>query len=224
MTPHPLALLFDLDGTMVNTDHLHLQAYNTLLARFDRQISIEYYKTRIMGFSSDEIMQDLFPALTQPAQHFLSAEKESLFRASLRQLTPIAGLTALLDWAQCTDTPIAVVTNAPRENAMLLLQGLGLAQRFQVIIIGDELAHGKPHPLPYLTALEHIGANAKYAVAFEDSLSGVRSASTAGIATFGMLTSLPETRLRAAGAFEVLMDFQDPKLNNFLHTWIGKTT
>lgn len=206
------ALLFDLDGTMLDTDQLHLAAYNTLLARYERTIGLDYYKSRIMGFPNDDIMDGLFPGLARAQQQGLSEEKEALFRGLLSELTPTAGLLDLLDWAKAHAVPVAVVTNAPRANAMLMLGGLGLAERFPHIVIGDELEHGKPHPLPYLTALKALGIEASDALAFEDSLAGVRAAFGAGIATFGMLTSLSEDRLRGAGACAVINDFQDPGL------------
>ena len=211
-TNAPFALLFDLDGTMVDTDHLHLAAYNTLLAPFERGIGADYYKSRIMGFPNDDIMEGLFPGMERARQHALSEQKEALFRGLLRELTPIAGLRELLHWAQVHAVPVAVVTNAPRANAMLMLRGLDLDARFPVVVIGEELERGKPDPLPYLTALEALGVDAANALAFEDSLAGVRAASGAGIATFGMLTSLPEDRLRAVGACAAIPDFRDPGL------------
>ena len=85
---------------------------------------------------------------------------------------------------------MAAVTNAPRLNAEMMLAGLGIAHRFKALVIGDELHHGKPHPLPYLEGLRPLGAEAERSLAFEDSRSGVQSATAAGIATVGMLTSL----------------------------------
>jgi beta-phosphoglucomutase-like phosphatase (HAD superfamily) len=109
-----------------------------------------------------------------------------------------------------------VVTNAPRANAAMMLKGLNLAERFDALVIGDELAHGKPHPLPYLTALEKLGGDATRAIAFEDSLSGIRAASSAGVHTVGLLTSLPEAALRDAGAAAVIADFRDRALWQWL--------
>lgn len=104
----------------------------------------------------------------------------------------------------------------------MMLNALGLADRFGTLVIGGELEHGKPHPLPYLTALEWLGAKAQDAVAFEDSASGVRSASSAGIFTFGMLTALDEEQLREAGAKAVIRDFGDRKLWEFLERAPGR--
>jgi len=79
-------------------------------------------------------------------------------------------------------------------------------------VLGDELPHGKPHPLPYLEALRALGAKAELSVAFEDSTSGVTSASAAGLITVGIMTSLTEQELRAAGASVTAADYRDPAL------------
>ncbi|KWZ39248.1 haloacid dehalogenase [Burkholderia savannae] len=212
-----LTLLFDLDGTLVDTDALHLNAYNALLARWNRSIDIDYYKTHVMGFSDDLIFGELFPGMPAAEYTELAAEKERLFRAQLgAKLTPTAGTADILGYAERVGAKTAVVTNAPRENATMMLNALGLAERFGTLVIGGELEHGKPHPLPYLTALELLGAKAEDAVAFEDSASGVRSASSAGIFTFGMLTAFGEEKLREAGAKTAIKDFGDRGLWEFL--------
>ncbi|HEY1609756.1 MAG TPA: HAD-IA family hydrolase [Paraburkholderia sp.] len=212
-----LTLLFDLDGTLVDTDALHLNAYNALLARWNRSIDIDYYKAHVMGSPDDMIFDGLFPGMSAAEYTELAAEKERLFRAQLgAKLTPTAGTDTILDYAERVGARTAVVTNAPRENATMMLNALGLGERLGPLVIGGELAQGKPHPLPYLTALDLLDAKAEHAVAFEDSASGVRSASSAGIHTFGMLTALSEERLREAGAKGVIADFDDRRLWRFL--------
>ncbi|WP_338927132.1 HAD-IA family hydrolase (plasmid) [Mycetohabitans endofungorum] len=208
-----LSLLFDLDGTLVDTDALHLNAYNTLLARWDRSIDLDYYKRHVMGFPDEIIFGRLFPGMPATEYTELASQKERVFRAQLGdRLTPTAGTQRILDFADRFGIRIAVVTNAPRSNATMMLNALGLAARFDTLVIGSELAHGKPHPLPYTTALERLNGNANHAFAFEDSAAGVRSASSAGIFTFGISSALSEDRLREAGAQEVIRDFDDQRL------------
>lgn len=216
MRKKPRTLLFDLDGTMVDTDALHLSAYNQLLAPFGRHMDPRYYKSNVMGFPNDRIMTALFPDHGASDHAAFAATKEQAFRASIDRLEPLPGLLALLDWADSVGSARAVVTNAPRDNAELMLRGLGLTDRFPIVIIGEELAHGKPHPLPYITALLRTATAAEDAVVFEDSLSGVRSATAAGIYTVGMLTSLPEDQLRSVGARDVAVDFRDPALSRLI--------
>ncbi|AZC40923.1 HAD family hydrolase [Pseudomonas chlororaphis] len=206
------ALLFDLDGTLIDTDDLHLNAYNQLLARWGKSMSLDYYKAHVMGFPDDMIFSGLFPHASAAQYPELAAQKEAMFRAQLRETTPVPGVLRTLDYAQAAGIPMAVVTNAPRENAEAMLQGLGIAERFDALVIGGELARGKPDPLPYLTALQLLEVSADQALAFEDSLAGVRSAAAAGIHTFGMLSGLEETQLREAGARSIIRDFNDEAL------------
>ena len=209
---HPFSLLFDLDGTLVNTDELHFGAFQVLLGERGRSISIETYQSRIMGATNDVIMREFFPDVPAGEHQALADRKEALFRASVTHMQPIAGAVEVVEWARSRGVRIAVVTNAPRANAELMLNGLGLADRIDALVIGDELARGKPDPLPYLTGLERLGADAHRALAFEDSLSGIRAASAAGIYTFGMRTALPAQTLRDAGANDVIDDFTAPSL------------
>jgi len=92
----------------------------------------------------------------------------------------------------------------------MMLSGLGIADRFKAIVIGDELPHGKPHPMPYLEGLRAANAAPELSLAFEDSRSGTQSASAAGIATIGIRTSLSHGELVAAGARMTTRSFDDP--------------
>lgn len=212
----PLALLFDLDGTLVDTDPLHLAAFNRLLGRFGRAIDMTFYKTRIMGAPNVELASLVFPELPPPEAMGRLGDKEAYFRELVGMLEPLAGLAGLLRWAAERQLPTAVVTNAPRANAELLLAGLGLSERFDHLVIADELARPKPDPLPYITALKLVGVGAAQAVVFEDSLSGVRAGAAAGIPVIGLRTGLDDAQLKAAGAVLTIADFADPALAPFL--------
>ena len=210
MTPRPPgALLFDLDGTLCDTDRLHFGAYCTLLKDFGRSITLEHYKARIMGAPNDAIMREMFPDLDVPRHRELADRKEALFREAITTLEPTHGLAALLDWAKAKGVPVAVVTNAPRANAEMMLKGLGLDRRIDTLVLGEELERAKPDPLPYATALHFFGAGPERALAFEDSLPGIRSASGAGVATYGIRTGHPDDALLAAGAVGAIDDFTD---------------
>ncbi len=208
----PLALLFDLDGTMVDTDPLHIAAWNAMAAPYGKQIDTAFYRSRIMGFDNPTCSAAVFPELSIAARDALSDGKEAAFRAMLGRLHPTPGLGDLLDWADAHRVPKAVVTNAPRANAETMLRGLGWLERFPVLVIGEELARGKPDPLPYLTGLQRLGASAADAMAFEDSLSGMRACVAAGIESVGLQVALEASALLAVGASLVVRDFTDPAL------------
>ncbi|KUM02488.1 HAD-IA family hydrolase [Chromobacterium subtsugae] len=209
------SLLFDLDGTLTHTDDLHFDAFRTLMAEHGRALDHDTFLHHIVGAANEAIMARLFP--DQPAQHLaLAARKEQLFRDSVTRLVPTPGARELFDWAERHGVGIAVVTNAPRANAELMLGGLGLAQRIDALVIGDELAHGKPHPLPYQTGLARLGGRAERACAFEDSPSGMRAACAAGIHSYGIAGALPPQKLLDAGAAAVIADFAAPELWRWL--------
>jgi len=176
----------------------------------------------VMGRANDIIVETLFPDGAPESWEQIAEVKEAMFRARLHDLTPTRGLPEVLDWAEARGFPTAVVTNAPRANAQRMLEGLGWGSRFPIVVIGEELARGKPDPLPYLTALERTGATAEHALAFEDSATGVRAAASAGIWTVGLMTALDEAALRAEGARQVAADFTDPALLALLRERAGE--
>ena len=210
-TPPP-CLLFDLDGTLTDSDHLHLEAFNALLAEYGRKIGKADYTRHIMGSDNASICRYLFPDLQLAESLPLADRKEAMFRDKLTGLRPTRGLDALLGWAARHDVSCAVVTNAPRVNANMMLDALGLRERLPILVIGPELAHAKPHPLPYLTGLERLGGRADRALAFEDSRSGISAALAAGIPTVGLATSLTEAEILARGATLAVADFADARL------------
>jgi beta-phosphoglucomutase len=206
------SLLFDLDGTLCDTDHLHHAAFSALLQEFNRTISRDEYKSLIMGRQNEAIFRDLFPEVPETEHRTYADRKEQMFRDSLETLHPTPGLLPLLDWAEANKVGMAVVTNAPRANAERMLRGLKLEHRLPNLIIGEELERAKPDPLPYLTGLKRLGGRADCAFAFEDSLPGIRAATGAGIPTYGIRTGHGDAEMRAAGAVATIADFTDAGL------------
>lgn len=207
-----LGLLFDLDGTLLDSDLLHHAAYAALLAERGQALSLEEYRTHIMGNANDAIMGRFFP--DERDDHVaITDRKEAMFRESLAaQVAPIAGIHALLDWAEAEGAGLAVVTNAPRLNAEAMLAAAGLAARFPLLIIGDECARPKPDPAPYRAAMAALGVTPSQSIAFEDSRSGLRAARGSGARVFGLTTGLAAAELLQAGAHAAIADYTDPGL------------
>lgn len=211
------ALLFDLDGTLSDTDPVHYETWREILLPYGLQIDPLLYKSRFSGRLNQQIVQDFLPQLSPAAGQALSDRKEAAFRErGLTLLRPTHGTQELLRWTDQQQLKRAVVTNAPVENAHFMLQVLGLKEAFPLVVLGDELPVGKPDPLPYTTALNKLEVLPEEAIAFEDSPSGIRSAVAAGIPTIGIAsTQAPET-LYQLGATLVIPDFTDPQLSAYL--------
>ncbi|MBR0986246.1 HAD family hydrolase [Bradyrhizobium liaoningense] len=207
------ALLFDIDGTLADTDPLHLKAFNQVLGPRGHVFDHARFSRELQGFANVSIGERFLPDEAPERRALILDEKEEVFRALVAgQIEPLPGLMALLDRADAAGIPMVAVTNAPRLNAELLLSGLGITHRFKALVIGAELPHGKPHPLPYQEGLRFVGASAEASIAFEDSRTGVQSATAAGIPTIGVRTSLSHADLVAAGAVASASAFDDPQL------------
>lgn len=205
------ALLFDIDGTLADTDALHVQAFNTVFGPRGHVFDRARAARELLGRSNASIGAEFLPDEPPERRAAIMAQKEEVFRRlAAGAVQPLPGLMALLDHAAAASIPVVAVTNAPRANAELILQGLGIADRFRALIIGDELPHGKPHPLPYLEGLRAAQAIADDAVAFEDSRAGIAAATAAGIAT--MRSNLGHDELIAAGAALTAAAFDEPEV------------
>ena len=214
MPPRPeKALLFDIDGTLADTDALHLEAFNLVLGPRGHVFDHGRFTRELQGFSNASISERFLANELPKRQASIIGEKEGAFRKLVSgKIRPVQGLMTLLALADRASIPMVAVTNAPRLNAEILLSGLGIMDRFKIVVIGDELPHGKPHPMPYLEGLRAVNAAPNLSVAFEDSRSGIKSASAAGIATVGIRTSLSHADMVEAGALMTAKTFDDPEL------------
>lgn len=211
------ALLFDIDGTLVESDPLHLKAFNLVFEPYGHVFDKERFGRELQGHANVAIGARLLPDETPERQREVLMAKEATFRDLAAQgVEPVHGLFDLMDWADEQGLPMVAVTNAPRPNADLLLDAIGVRSRFRHVVVGDELAHGKPHPLPYLEGLRLLRADAPSCVAFEDSRTGIASAMGAGIATVGMATGLAPEQLVQAGAVMGARDYGDRGLLDFV--------
>ncbi|CAN6283860.1 unnamed protein product [Urochloa humidicola] len=215
------AILFDIDGTLCDSDPIHFSAFRELLQEigFNGGVPIteEFYSANISGGHNDDLARSLFPDMDhEKAMQFMD-DKEAMFRKlAPGQLKAVDGLHDLCKWIEGRNLKRAAVTNAPRANAELMLSLLGLTDFFPVLVIGSECDRAKPFPDPYLKALELIGASPDHTFIFEDSASGIRAGVAAGVPVVGLTTGNPGKVLSDAGASLLIKDFHDQKLLSVL--------
>jgi HAD superfamily hydrolase (TIGR01509 family) len=212
------ALLFDLDGTLAETDSLHLPTWVDALQPYGVQIDEEFYRDRISGRNTAEIVADLLPDLTDEQGRSLGNAKEASFRERATELEPLSGLVDFVERGKERAMKIVLVTNAPEENVEAILFALKIRDLFDTVVLADEVEAVKPDPAPYRAALEKTGIPAERALAFEDSVSGISSSVAAGIPTVGIASSQDPRRLLRAGAFTTANDFTDPQIRALIET------
>jgi HAD superfamily hydrolase (TIGR01509 family) len=211
------ALLFDLDGTLTETDSLHLPTWVDVLRPYGIEVDEEFYRERISGRSNSKIVEDLLPNLSAEDGQELADAKEASFRERTGELEPLLSLLNFLREGQQLGLRMALVTNAPEENVEAILLALELREFFDEVVLSDEVGTVKPDPAPYKAALDKLVVAPEEALAFEDSTSGIASAVGAGLPTVGIAsTQAPET-LKDAGALMVAKDCADPELRKLLN-------
>ncbi|MCU0908677.1 MAG: HAD family phosphatase [Rhodobacteraceae bacterium] len=171
--PSPAALLFDLDGTLIFSDPLHRVVFAEVLAPWGVDVTEDVYARHIHGRLNADIFADLAPGGDPVA---LGDAKEAEFRRRLGgQADPVPGAPAFLARAAAAGIPCAVVTNAPRANAVAMLSAIGLAHRFPVVVAEGDAAAAKPDPAPYRLGAARLGVDPAACVVFEDSPAGIRA-------------------------------------------------
>jgi beta-phosphoglucomutase family hydrolase len=187
------ALVFDMDGTLVDNMRDHEQAWVEFFKRRGRAIEPEAFFRQTAGRHNREIMRDwIDPQLTDAELLALAEEKESLYRALYapkRQV--LAGFTAFAAAAKARGLRLAVATSAPPANIDFILDPLDLRQHFDVVVGAQNVKRGKPHPDIYLLAAQELGLAPDACIAFEDAPAGVQSAAAAGMRCVALTTYLP---------------------------------
>ena len=217
--------LFDIDGTLANTDPTHFEVFQELLLKEPsinggKPIDEAFFRSKIAGRQNLLIMKDLFPSWTKEKAAAWSLTKEARFRevaAATMVKKTTAGLPRLIDFIQAKQMQACAVTNAPRVNAEAILEGIGFADFFgERLIIGDECERAKPDPLPYRLGAAAIGVAPEDCVVFEDSPAGAVAGKAAGAVVVGILSGQSWDALEAAGCDLIVGDMEDEALWRFL--------
>jgi HAD superfamily hydrolase (TIGR01509 family) len=217
------ALVFDVDGTMAETEDVHREAFNAAFKDFHLPVSWDQdLYARLLSVSGGRARilhhaRSLAPEhrrLVEEKIGEIHARKSEIYAAMIddRRARLRPGIEALIDDAASRGLKIALVTTTSIANAeALVIANLELAglEKIDAIVGGDAIANRKPAPDIYLAALAALGVPAARAVAFEDSANGLKSAMAAGLRT--VVTPSVYTRGQDfSGALALLSDLGDP--------------
>ncbi len=178
------AVIFDMDGLMVDTEPLSRRAWEQVVGLFGVVLDDAVYG-RMIGRRFDESAQMVLDAYDLPLTRAdLMARKSTIFDAIRTQGVPVMpGLRELHAAIARRGLPWAVATSSPRRHAQEILAQLALDTSCRAIAGGDEVARGKPAPDIYLLAAERLGVASANCLALEDSVPGCQAAARAGMVT-----------------------------------------
>lgn len=203
VTPHPLlrdaaALLVDLDGTLVDSTGPVERAWTAFAERHGLD------PAAVLAAAQGRPSRETVAAFTSPER--VAAEAAALERAEVRDVDGVVALPGAAD-VLAADLPLAVVTSCSAALATARLAAAGLPLP-EVLVTADDVAHGKPHPQPFLLGAARLGADPGRAVALEDAPAGIRSARAAGARVIAVRTGHAPAELEAAGAHAIVDDLR----------------
>lgn len=208
-----LALIFDLDGVVIDSMPTHTLAWERYLE--DNGIDPRDVEARMHGKRNDDLVRDLFGSHLSAAAVFEhGAAKERLFRELIGgtlEAKLVPGVREFLAEASKT-VPLAVGTNAEPANVDFTLNGAGVRQYFRAIVDGSQVARAKPAPDVYLRGAELMGVAPANCIVFEDSPVGIEAARAAGMRVVGVLTHAA----KLDNVDLAIRDFQQRELSTWL--------
>jgi|LakMenEpi03Aug12_release.lakeMendotaPanAssembly.Ray.scaffolds.fasta_scaffold121295_3 HAD superfamily hydrolase (TIGR01509 family) len=176
------ALIFDMDGVLIDSEPLHLKAYQETLKDFGITFT-EQENRPFLGRVDLELAEHLVSRHQLPinALQLVDSKEENLARLFSSQLVPMPGVIEVLEHAQRLSIACAVASSATLPTIELITQRLSISRYFQTLTSGDEVPHGKPAPDVYLLAATRIGVLPINCLVIEDSFNGVLAAKAAGM-------------------------------------------
>ncbi|MFM7181773.1 MAG: HAD family hydrolase [Verrucomicrobiales bacterium] len=187
------AVLFDLDGVLIDSHEQHERAWELWAAELGRSLPEGFFK-RSFGMRNETIIPDLLGWAKEPEEIArFSFRKEELYRCELKErgLSPLPGVIALLEGLSALGIPRAVASSTPRENLDAVMSMTGLGPWFHAIITGSDVSRGKPHPEVFLKAAAAVSADPKFCVVIEDAFVGIDAGLAAGCRVLGVGTTHP---------------------------------
>jgi beta-phosphoglucomutase len=185
-----MAIIFDMDGTMVDNMMTHHRGWQKTLAAYGLHLTMEDVKATCHG-KNLEIIERLFPGkYSLEERERISFEKESGYREIfLSELKLLPGLEELLETAKMANISMGIGTAAPAANVDFVLDHLNIRHYFQAVIHAEDVEKGKPDPEVFFKVADQLGVAYADCLVFEDSPTGARTAQNAGMKAIILTTT-----------------------------------
>lgn len=177
------AVIFDMDGLLLDTERVALTVFNETCERFGFAPRLEVF-ARCLGVNketSERVLAQGLEGVADPAAFGRAWDEAYAARQALEPAPLKDGVTALLDHLGALGLPAAVATSSATERARAKLDRAGILKRFRTVVGGDQVRRSKPQPDIYLRAAMLLDADPTSCLALEDSENGVRAAIAAGM-------------------------------------------
>ena len=206
----PEAILFDLDGVIIDSEPLSEKAFRQTSLHLGRDLTQEEVaslKGSVAEIGAAKLLE-YNPTATLSVPQVIEYQN-NLYKAMLDQMRLIPGSRDFIQKAYKKGFKLGLTTSALQENQQRIFEMFNLSPFFSTIITGQDIINGKPHPEPYLKTAEKLGVAPANALVIEDSVNGVRSVKAAGCRVIAITTSSPRERLMELQADYVVDSFAE---------------
>ena len=214
------ALIFDMDGTMIDSMPWHARSWVEFVARHGLKLDVSDILARTTGRTGTECMRELFERDLSDAEcQVLVHEKEEIYRAMFSDnFTEVAGFSAFAKAAVARGLKVAVGTAGDRHNIEFAMSRLKMDPLPLAIVGGDEGFSGKPTPAIFLEAARRIGVAPERCIVFEDAPFGIEAARRGGMRAVAVCSTHTAAELAGPHVIAAVRDYNELAHSNFLET------
>jgi HAD superfamily hydrolase (TIGR01509 family) len=215
MTTNIKVALFDLDGTIIDTEPYHYQCWNNILLEQGFDMSYEHYLANYAGVSIDSNCQRLVDKfnLTVSAEVLKGKKERMMIEILLHyELVPMTFVKEMIRFLTAQHIALGLVTSSSTEETDIILKGLHLDEVFQYVVTRDDVVNKKPDPEPYLLAKSLFNLPVEDFIVLEDSMAGIRSAKATGMTCYAVRNNVLPGSIyheEAAGVFKDLVELKN---------------
>ncbi|HWI82242.1 HAD family phosphatase [Ramlibacter sp.] len=214
------AILFDMDGTMVDSMPVHARSWEEFARRHGIALDVAEILRRTTGRTGVECMREIFERpLAEDEARVLADEKEAIYRDLFAPVfREVAGFRSFAAAAARRGLKVAVATAGDRHNIAFVLSRLRLEPPPHAIVGGDEGLPGKPDPALFLEAARRVQVPPARCIVFEDAPFGIEAARRAGMRAVAICTTHSAGELAGPHVVAQVRDYDELKTKNFLET------
>ncbi|HEU5364937.1 MAG TPA: HAD family phosphatase [Hanamia sp.] len=194
------AVIFDLDGTLIDNNSFHRQTWEKYLEKIGKKISEEEFNANLNGRTNEDAIIYIFGkdiSSEESLKHTL--DKEALYREIYKPfIKPVAGLIDFLEKLKSKNIPMAIATSGIQPNIDFMFENIPIKKYFETVVNSSHIKKGKPDPEIYLKVASLLNILPKNCLVFEDAAVGIKSAKAAGMKVIAVATTQPKEELAEA--------------------------
>lgn len=196
------AILFDMDGVIVDSESLHVAAFQAVLKRYGHSLTDEQYKQYFAGRTDEAGFKQYFDFIGENVELpvIMDEKANTYLELAYDQLVPYPGVIEFIRDVASRNVLLALVTGSLRAEAEVTLKAFEITKFFSAVIAAEDINQTKPNPEGYLKAANALSTNPTDCVVIEDAPSGVKAANAAGMRCLAVTTTHTSEELKDATA------------------------